>query len=410
MLKSINHTLKWSSADWCLAWILFFSIVQQRLSPIGFGFWILVLIKNNQWSDWRPKIRRLCSGVSLWFVLYFLLLSVGLIWSENMPQAWSKLENKLSFVLFPILLIFSKLRMSPSQWKAVVIVGLIFCLLLNEAIALVHFFKDNGDSSVNYFLGSVFSQFMHRSYLACYLCIGMVFVYELRYQWNRVLVASVLFFFSLGILQTMSKIGLMVWIVLVTMYFIQALWKISKSRFLAMMAVLSLFVLTMIFLFGRNIESRFNNVFLSLQEMQLYNNTTIESNAARLIMWNTSIELLQEHWLMGLGTGDADLALKVRNEELGNVGVAQEGLNSHNQFLTTALQIGILGLGLLVWVFVQAWKRSKGNHLTALVVGVFFLNCLVESFLETQSGVVLFCVMMVLLFDLKDREGQLSMV
>lgn len=95
---------------------------------------------------------------------------------------------------------------------------------------------------------------------------------------------------------------------------------------------------------------------------------------------------------------------------LGNAGVAEEGLNSHNQFLTSWLQLGCVGIMILIFLFIQAWRRSGNRWVESAIVTIFFLNLLVESFLETQSGVVLFGVFMVLMFDFKNQEGQSSVV
>jgi O-antigen ligase len=371
---------------------------------------MIVLLKNHQWRGWRVLIAALFSGISGLFILYFLWLSVGVLWSENTSIGLAKLENKLSFILFPLLIQFSKMRMTSQQWKSIFVFTMAFVLCLYEGMALVRYLDSSGRAMADCFSGSVFSPFMHRSYLACYLCLGLVFLADqksiLQKKWFAVLVV----FFSIGVIQTLSKIGLIIWVCLLCLYLMQSMRRLSMKRLIGVLAVIFGFVVLVVISMGPYIFDRFNNVGQSIKEMQLYNNTSVESNAARLIMWNTSIELLQEHWLMGLGTGDADLALKVRNEELGNVGVAQEGLNSHNQFLTTGLQLGIVGMALLGFLFYWAWKKSNGKLLPILVVSVFFLNLLVESFLETQSGVVLFCVLMVLLFDFKEKEGRPSVV
>lgn len=402
--------LNWTITDWCLAWILFFSVVQQRWSPVGFGLWMIVLLKGLEWRGWKVLMAELFTGISGLFILYFAWLSVGVVWSENTAIALAKLENKLSFVLFPLLIQLSKMRMTSQQWKLIFVFTMAFVLSLYEGMALIRFMDSTGIAMADCFSGSVFSPFMHRSYLACYLCLGMVFLEDrkslLVKKWYSVLMV----FFSIGVMQTLSKIGFIIWLCLLCLYLMQSLRRLSTRGIIGLLAVISGFIVLVGISMGPYILERFNNVGLSVKEMQLYNNTTVESNAARLIMWNTSIELLQEHWLMGLGTGDADLALKVRNEELGNDGVAQEGLNSHNQFLTTGLQLGIVGMALLSFIFYWAWKRSIGKLLPILVVSVFFLNLLVESFLETQSGVVLFCVLMVLLFDYKEKEGRPSVV
>lgn len=402
--------LNWTITDWCLAWILFFSVVQQRWSPVGFGLWMIVLLKGREWRGWKVLMAELFSGISGLFILYFLWLSIGVLWSENTAIALAKLENKLSFILFPLLIQLSKMRMTSQQWKWIFVFTMAFVLCLYEGMALIRFLDSSGIAMADSFSGSVFSPFMHRSYLACYLCLGLVFLEDQKFFWDKKWYAVLVVFFSIGVMQTLSKIGLIIWVCLLCLYLMQSLRRLSIRGIIGVFAVLCGFIVLVGISMGPYILERFNNVGQSVKEMQLYNNTTVESNAARLIMWNTSIELLQEHWLMGLGTGDADLALKVRNEELGNDGVAQEGLNSHNQFLTTGLQLGIVGIALLGFIFYWAWKKSNGKLLPILVVSVFFVNLLVESFLETQSGVVLFCVLMVLLFDFKNREGQPSVV
>ena len=70
-------------------------------------------------------------------------------------------------------------------------------------------------------------------------------------------------------------------------------------------------------------------------------------------------------------------------------------MNSHNQFFTTALQLGIPGLIILLAAFLSSWiKFFREKDILALLISFcFFSNFLIESMLERQAGVVLFCVL-----------------
>jgi O-antigen ligase len=89
------------------------------------------------------------------------------------------------------------------------------------------------------------------------------------------------------------------------------------------------------------------------------------------------------------------------------MGVVKEELNSHNQFLNTAVQLGILGLVVLVFIFISSYYHSERSISHVLILMVFLLNFLVESFLETQAGIVLFCTLILLIF-IHDKEGKTS--
>jgi len=118
-------------------------------------------------------------------------------------------------------------------------------------------------------------------------------------------------------------------------------------------------------------------------------------------MWTTSLDLFQESFIAGSGTGDYDDVLYNRNMAYGNTGVAKQRLNSHNQFLNTAVQLGSLGVIALILIFVSGFKIALQckNHLYIFLLSAFIMNFLFESFLETQAGIVLFCVLLISLIS-----------
>ena len=126
-------------------------------------------------------------------------------------------------------------------------------------------------------------------------------------------------------------------------------------------------------------------------------------------MWTTSLQLFSEHPFAGVGTGDVRDALDQRNEELGNLGVVEHSLNSHNQYLNTGVQLGLVGLLPMFFAFLTSFAIAirKRNLILFITTSTFVLTMLFESFLETQAGLIpvtLFLLLLSLKVLEKDKE------
>jgi len=387
-------------SDLGISWILFFSVFYQKLAPIGFALiFISLFFKRNLFIKQEFNSTIFKSPLT-WFILYYLLLLVGMIWSENFAFGLSKVENKLTFLLFPILYLFSNRKLVNSDWKKIFILSLVFTLFLFELIACFKTLFNPSEVSENFFLESNFTVFMHRSYFSCYLVIGTIFLIEnIRKQfdlWSFLMII----FFAIGTFQTGSKAGFICFIFIIIVYAI--LFSLNKSKKYFVISLSFMLVAFSALILTENVlKTRFETTWNTLNNFKVTENTSIESTAARLIIWNTSWNVWQEQFIFGTGTGDYDDAITNKNIDLGNTGVAKERLNAHNQFLNTGVQLGLIGFLILVMIFITAWLYQPLCAWRNLILIVFFINFLVESFLETQAGIVLFCVLLTLFFTPK---------
>ena len=396
---------KFTLADAGLSWILFFSIVYQKLVPIGFGLMLLSLVFHRQKITKNDLISYLIKGPALWFILYYFLLVIGLLWTENQSFAFSKLENKMAFILMPFLLLLTVRKWGNFEWKQLLVYALLFALVMYEILALWRYIGQTENSWQFEFLSSRFSIFMHRSYFACYLVIGIILLFENVRKAFSISTIAIICFFSVGILQTESKAGIVcLFLVFVVQFF--SFLKSKQKKFNWIMTF-SIFLFSSILLTNNPIISRFETMFNSVGNIQTKNNNSVESNTARVIMWSTSIDVWKKNFVFGTGTGDYDDELTKLNEKYKNQGVAKERLNSHNQFLNTAVQLGLIGFSILLAVFLSSYFFSERKLWQSLILVVFFINFLVESFLETQAGIILFCTLL-LLFYPQTKDEKLS--
>ena len=387
--KSLNGN------DRCLIFILVFSILYPPIVPLGFMAWIISTFRHK-----KEKTYSFWMSMESLFVIYYLFLIIGMAWTNDIEAGFFKLENKLSFLLFPLLFYFSKFSLSRSTILNMLLFSAGLSLLIYEFIAIFKSLYYPENNNWGYFKDVLFSPFMHRGYYAFYLVIGTLICHSKIYQNAKKTNLIVLFLFlSFGVFQTFSKAGILTWLVfnlILLLHFIinRGNWKFMLT--IGIGIVISIFAFLNI---ESGVKNRFEKVPLSLKEIQLKNNNSAESNQSRILMWNASILSLSKGHFFGYGTGDDISILKARNLSDHNQVIAIKELNSHNQFLTTTLQIGLPGLIILLAIFIKTWRDSfRDKHLLSLLISLcFFCNFLIESFLERQAGIILFCLLTITL-------------
>jgi O-antigen ligase len=117
--------------------------------------------------------------------------------------------------------------------------------------------------------------------------------------------------------------------------------------------------------------------------------------AERLLMWDCSGDIIKDNLFFGVGTGDAQDELqecyKVKN--YGSLLYYPDvQYNAHNQYLQSTIDLGILGLFLLLLcLFLPAYKAFKDdNYLFLSFIALFSIACLTESMLEANKGIIFF--------------------
>ena len=118
----------------------------------------------------------------------------------------------------------------------------------------------------------------------------------------------------------------------------------------------------------------------------------------RMQFATTSLSLISAHPLLGVGTGGFEVAYRAAMPE-GNV-VAN---NPHNQYLLTTVQLGLIGLLVLLALFSVLWRVSGHFEFTdrLLAHGVllaYLVGNLFNSFLYDHSEALFFAWAIGLIF------------
>jgi O-antigen ligase len=120
--------------------------------------------------------------------------------------------------------------------------------------------------------------------------------------------------------------------------------------------------------------------------------TSSESTAVRVLIWEQSLDLIKNNFILGTGVGDANDSLYEAYKTNGLIGAYEHRFNAHSQYFQTFIGLGLIGIALLLmmtfWQLITSIVKKRFLHLifAFLIVTNFF----VESMLQTAAGVLFF--------------------
>ena len=140
---------------------------------------------------------------------------------------------------------------------------------------------------------------------------------------------------------------------------------------------------------GFDIRSQINDFLVGWDNYQRNGNPNSSSLIQRLVYWRTSLQIIMQHPIFGVGTGDVPEAFRLQYEKTNSVLEPQYRLRSHNQFLSITVAFGILGLFWFIFSLVYPMVRTRGyrNYLYIVFWIIFVLSILTEDTIESQEGV-----------------------
>jgi len=335
----------------------------------------------------------------LWFMVFYLLHGVGLLTTSNLQSGLFDLEIKLSLIIFPLIFITLPAEVLDSrrrmEYLLAFVLGAFVSVVINYSLA-VSAWLDNGDASV--FFYSSLSHFHHPSYAALFLnfamaiCLYILLEQKPSRKWKLWAVGSMLPLFMASVVMLSSKAGILGILLLM---FMSGGYLVVRQRmvfqgiagFIASAAVLYV----MISLFPVSM-TRLQTATEKVGSGRAIDPGTAESTGERILIWRKSLELAGEHFFTGVGTGDViDELVKLYRKD-GITEAAATRLNPHNQFLQTQLALGLVGtLTLLLMIALPLAEALRRNaFIYATFLSLFGFNILVESMLQTQSGIVFY--------------------
>ncbi len=316
-------------------------------------------------------------------VLYFVVLALGVLYSENWAGGLSVLET--SFGLLALVFIFGRGSHKSFELEVKILLYALFLGLLTACVICLvtasYNFGARGDlnSFFHYELTDVINS--HPTYLAYYLISSITYGIYLMYnepgQKVNLLFGMMVIFFFMMMLLTGGRTAFVSLLLVLSFFILKYLLDTSTrtKRF-----TISIVCVMIIGLFGFHSMSYLDG---SIE----FKNDYWE----RLVLWESAIDANPSP-IFGVGTGDYKDALNEYYQSHNMSAFARESFNSHNQFIQLYFSNGITGLLAIVFLIGRPLYLSfrNQNALGILLIFPFLIYGVTEVFLGRYQGVVFF--------------------
>jgi O-antigen ligase len=389
--------------NWLLCFYVFFLPFFIKGSII-----VLALLTVNLFRS-RDSLRNIKNifkkKILLFLFLYYLVHVAALAYSENFNYGFFDLQIKFSFFLVPLLFAsMSHQELKLDRIKVFFISGCVVSFFISLINSIRLYLKEHWFADFYY---NHFSFFNHPTYITIYVNMALLLIIDGYFsRWTSLdknskrIISFVSILLACAVILYSSRAASLICLISVVLLIIIKITREPSRRynmiklgfiFIALVLVIQFISLRV---FNRYSEIVTHNDYAdSLRgNQEVIFSETDNSTSSRLIAWKYSIELFRNNWFLGVGTGDIqDELVKKYSDKKWEYGVEKK-LNPHNQFLHTSVALGILGLISLLANFIYPIYFSlKGKYWLYMVfIFIVFANCLAESVLEVQAGVMMF--------------------
>ncbi len=331
-----------------------------------------------------------------------------MLYTSNLKFGWTVLETKMSLLILPLIYAayIDTTKDKIQEYLKYLVYGCIVYAIICLTYAGYAFFKPvlddlYGDIGSNNFYYSYLSLYFHPSYTAMYSVFSLLIISigikkrVICFNWKIILSITLLIIF---ILLLSSKAGWFI-LILLGLYVFKLLISLKKGiKILYFVIPILVLFLALNVYFTPKFSHRLpqiENIIKAITGKDQNDKTVTtgnDGNASRVFIWKASYELFLENFLTGTGTGDAKDELLKKYQEKKMTNEFQFQLNSHNQFLSTSLYLGLLGLitflFMLFYPLIISIKHS--NYVLVGFILLIIINLMVESMFEKQAGLVFY--------------------
>ena len=362
---------------------------------------LLWLIEGNFWE----KCAEIAfTPVAVTVLGYLALLCVGLLWTNNPAEGFTVLQDHWKIALLPVLLTTIRFERR-SFYIACFLAGMTAAMLLTYLawFDLLHY----ADVSPTHLTPKTF----HVVYnpllaFAIYLTLHEA-LWGGRASRRRTVLFVLAGLMCFNMFITEGRTGQAVFFVLISLLVFQIF---TKKRFRAVLAIGLLLPAgaAICYLASPVFQQR---VDLALREISDFQEDPNTSVGLRLQFCENSSNLFFHHPWLGVGTGDFRAAYAEINRQQSPQAIATD--NPHNQYLLSAVMLGLPGLLTLLLIFAAMFFQARTDEDRSLrrarfAFPLFFLVImLAESYLKVYQTGFFFALLAAVLYK-KEPEQKAS--
>lgn len=397
-----------------------------KICHAGLIITLLAWVTEGQWRFKLAIIQR-------HFLLKVLIALVavqglGIFFSENWVEGWFSFEKKIFFLLIPLALATTAVKLTKAEIRAVFVCFVVACftgtvLCAFEAWHHANVYLSGGDQLNSYLASSPYSELnpgqspvwlffsyvglsrgigIHPTFLSLYLAFCIVF---LLHQFSligsrrmKIAASALIIYFSVFVIFLSSRIIILSLSLIYALLLVRMVAAGKRTIALALLTTLIVFA----FLIFGNPVTRYRNlqeIDLSTFRVEPHREYKTAAHIRASLWWIAIKSLPNPNPVFGTGSSDVKRVMQQTASHYGITNVLNS-FDPHNQYLYTLLASGFSGTLLLICCLVIPLYTGlvHKDHLLAAFAFLFLLLCMTESALELQKGIAFYALFSALLF------------
>ena len=372
--------------------MLFLTYVNTLLIILLAIYWLVFTKKEFDISSRKTRLMLL-------FISLYIAGMLGMIYTDNTKAGMATLKTQSAILIFP--LIFGTISfITPVFLNRILFHTLIATTLASVAGLLYGSYNyfQTGDIEMLTGKNILFFHAFRPVLMGLFCLLSIVIAFEkirASQPKKKLLLSAIILLMTLMIFLLSIRLTIVCWLLVIVYFCITAIKKTRHKMLLAAVAVVA--VVASAFTIP-TVKKQWSEFFDSSSRatIVLDKDSSLEKSwggkALRVAIWKCSADILKDHWLTGVGTGDVQDHLQQAYENRKFYFASRYNrYNAHNEYLQVTLANGLPGLLVLLacifYPLLQYRKMFTGNIYLLLLI-IFAIICISESILEVNKGIV----------------------
>lgn len=384
-----------------LGLVLPFSVAIENIGVLV--FLVLLLFSGISPVQWRELLR---NRVVLSLLGFFLLQVVGLLWTRDIGSGVQIIAKHSYLLLVPLFMIAVR-----KEWVRAYLVVFFVAMAFQSLLSIGMWLHILPPSRLGGVLDPVpfMGHISYNPFLAVAMYVG---IYWLLFDASRTLtqkglITCALLIMLVSMFVTRGRTGQVMFFVMVAITMYQYF---EKNRLKAMLwaTVLIGFLAAGAVTFSPAFQERTRDAYAEFGDFMRGEREHTDVGL-RMAFFENSMEIIREHPLIGVGTGDFNMEYaRVDARQPVSLGPTT---NPHNMYVLEAVQFGVVGLFSLLWILYAqiSFARNSLDPLQRrfgvafpIMYGVIMLG---DSYLRGHFTTMLFVYLSALLYKDWDAGG-----
>ena len=372
--------------------MLFLTYLNTILSILLVAWWLIFSKKQFDLSSRKTKLMLL-------FLSLYIIGIAGMIYTNNIKAGIATLKTQSAILFFPLVFGTTSIVSSAILQKITThfLIATSIASLAGLTFGLYHYIQIE---SIEQLTGPHILPFhaLRPVYMGWFCLLAMIIAFQKLESdsiKSRGLVYGALVLITFMIFLLSIRLVIVCWSA-VALYF---LIRLSKKFLFKILWITALILILVISGFSiPSVKRQWNELFdfsakttiILGQDSSL--GRSWGGKALRMAIWKCSTDILQDHLLIGVGTGDVQDSLQHAYENRKFYFAARyNSYNAHNEYLQITLANGLPGLLILLtciaYPLFQYRKKFTGN-VYRLFLLLFIVAAISESILEVNKGII----------------------